>query len=122
MEKSFCDIFKELRLERKLSQDKIALELDVSQSLINNWETNRSTPAPEMLGYIADYFNVTTDYLIGRTNMKNNPMDTLKTMDRYKFLMDSDKRLTPEQKEFFMDMIETQHRKFDEAQEKGNVN
>ncbi len=118
----FGDIFKDLRLEKKLSQDRIAEELEVSQGLITKWESHQSTPSPEMLDYIADYFNVTTDYLIGRTDMKNNPMDTLKTMERYKFLMDSDGRLTDEQKEFFMDMIETQHRKFDEAQEKGNVN
>lgn len=71
MNKSFCDVFRELRLEKKLSQEAIAKELDVSQSLINNWETNRSTPAPEMLEYIADYFDVSVDYLIGRSNFKN---------------------------------------------------
>lgn len=44
------------------------------------------------------------------------------SMDEYRLLFDKDERLTPEQKEFFIDMIETQHRKFDEAQENGNVN
>jgi transcriptional regulator with XRE-family HTH domain len=69
MEKSFCDVFRELRLEKdNMSQDAIAKELDVSQSLINNWETNKSTPSPEMLEYIGDYFGVSVDYLIGRTN------------------------------------------------------
>lgn len=121
-EKSFQDIFKELRIEKNMSQDAIAKELEVSPALISKWENNLSTPAPEMLEYIADYFDVSTDYLIGRTNMRNNPMDKLEVMDRYKYLLDSDSRLTPEQKEFFHDMIETQHRKFDEAQEKGNVN
>lgn len=67
-ERAFCDVFKELRTEKELSQDKIANELEVSQSLVNNWETYRSTPSPEMLEYIADYFEVSTDYLIGRTN------------------------------------------------------
>lgn len=68
--RAFQDVFRELRLEKKMSQEKMADELDVSQSLINNWETNRSTPAPEMLEYIADYFDVSTDFLIGRTNDK----------------------------------------------------
>ena len=63
--KMFGDIFKELRLEKNLSQDKIAEELDVSQPLIAKWESHQSTPAPEMLDYIADYFNVSVDYLIG---------------------------------------------------------
>ena len=54
----------------------------------------------------------------------NNLVDDkpIKELDQYKILFDKDSRLTPEQKEFFIDMIETQHRKFDEAQENGNVN
>lgn len=77
-EKQFQDIFKELRISKKMSQENIAKELDVSQSLINNWETGRSTPAPEMLIYIADYFDVSIDYLVGRTNDRrwyNNKQD-----------------------------------------------
>ena len=70
-ERSFQDVFKELRLEKNLSQDKLAEELDVSQPLIAKWESNRSTPAPEMLEYIADYFNVSVDYLIGRSKYRN---------------------------------------------------
>jgi len=73
--KMFGDIFKELRMEKKMSQDKIAEELDVSQSLINKWENHISTPAPEMLDYIADYFNVSADYLIGRTRYRNLEMN-----------------------------------------------
>lgn len=54
----------------------------------------------------------------------NNLVDNkpINELDRYKILFDKDDRLTPEQKDFFIDMIETQHRKFDEAQENGNVN
>ena len=73
--KMFGDIFKELRLEKNLSQDKIAEELDVSQPLIAKWESHQSTPAPEMLDYIADYFNVSVDYLIGRSKYKNLEKD-----------------------------------------------
>lgn len=67
----FGDVFKQLRLEKGLSQDKIAEELDVSQPLIAKWESHQSTPAPEMLDYIADYFNISVDYLIGRSKYKN---------------------------------------------------
>lgn len=52
-------------------------------------------------------------------SIDNEPINE---MEHYKVLFDKDNRLTPEQKEFFLDMIETQHRKFDEAQENGNVN
>lgn len=67
----FGDIFKELRLEKKLSQDKIAEDLEISQPLIAKWESHQSTPSPEMLDYIADYFNVSVDYLIGRSKYRN---------------------------------------------------
>lgn len=70
-EKNFQDIFKELRIEKKLSQDSVANELEVSPALISKWERNESTPAPEMLEYIADYFNVSVDYLIGRSKFRN---------------------------------------------------
>lgn len=65
--KEFNNIFKELRIERNISQDKIAKDLNVSQSLINNWEANKSTPAPDMLINIANYFDVSIDFLVGRT-------------------------------------------------------
>ena len=69
--KSFQDIFKELRIEKKLSQDKISEELDISSSLVSKWENGISTPGPEMLEYIADYFQVSVDYLIGRTTNRS---------------------------------------------------
>ena len=78
IEKQFQNIFKELRTAKKMSQENMAKELNVSQSLINNWEAGRSTPAPEMLIYIADYFDVSIDYLVGRTNDRrwyNNKQD-----------------------------------------------
>lgn len=71
----FGDIFKELRLEKKLSQDKIAEDLEISQPLIAKWESHQSTPSPEMLDYIADYFNVSVDYLIGRSKYRNLEAD-----------------------------------------------
>lgn len=71
----FGDIFKELRLEKKLSQDKIAEDLEISQPLIAKWESHQSTPSPEMLDYIADYFNVYVDYLIGRSKYRNLEAD-----------------------------------------------
>lgn len=71
----FGDIFKELRLEKKLSQEKIAEDLEISQPLIAKWESHQSTPSPEMLDYIADYFNVSVDYLIGRSKYRNLESD-----------------------------------------------
>ena len=92
----FGDIFKELRLEKNLSQDKIAEDLDISQPLIAKWESHQSTPSPEMLDYIADYFNVSVDYLIGRSKYKNleagnNELDNI-LFSKTKDLSDEDKK------------------------------
>lgn len=92
----FGDIFKELRLEKNLSQDKIAEDLDISQPLIAKWESHQSTPSPEMLDYIADYFNVSVDYLIGRSKYRNleagnNELDNI-LFSKAKDLSDEDKK------------------------------
>ena len=92
----FGDIFKELRLEKNLSQDKIAEDLDISQPLIAKWESHQSTPSPEMLDYIADYFNVSVDYLIGRSKYRNleagnNELDNI-LFSKAKNLSDEDKK------------------------------
>lgn len=106
----FGDIFKELRKEKKLSQDKIAIELEVSQGLIAKWEKHQSTPAPEMLDYIADYFNVSIDYLIGRTNNRLFNKEELPLIEQYKILINKDPSLSDNQKSFLIDFLETQHK------------
>lgn len=100
--KMFGDIFKELRLEKNLSQDKIAEELDVSQPLIAKWESHQSTPAPEMLDYIADYFNVSVDYLIGRSKYKNLEKDN---SDLDNLLFSKAKELSDEDKKAILGVI-----------------
>lgn len=106
----FGDIFRELRREKKLSQDKIAIEFKVSQGLIAKWEKHQSTPAPEMLDYIADYFNVSTDYLLGRTTNRLFNKEELPLIEQYKILINKDNSLSDIQKKFLIDFLETQHK------------
>lgn len=106
----FGDIFKKLRLEKNLSQDKIAEELDVSQGLITKWESHQSTPSPEMLDYIADYFDVSTDYLIGRSKYRNleagnSELDNL--------LFSKAKELNDEEKRAVLQVINAIHKEID---------
>jgi transcriptional regulator with XRE-family HTH domain len=58
----------ELRKEKGLSQASLAKQLNVSYSLICYWETNRAEPTAVNIVKIADYFSVSTDYLLGRTD------------------------------------------------------
>lgn len=64
--KIFADRLLELRKERNISQAKLAGELDVSYSVVCYWETDRSEPTAINLVKIADFFDVSVDYLLGR--------------------------------------------------------
>ena len=60
---------KELRKAMGISQAKFAIELGgVSQAVIARYETGDIFPSYPVLIKIADYFNVSTDYLLGRTD------------------------------------------------------
>lgn len=66
---AFGDILSELRKNLRLSQKDLADLLHVSTSTISNYETNRNAPDIENLLWLADYFGVTTDYLLGRSSI-----------------------------------------------------
>lgn len=57
---------KELRLKEELSQLIVALDLDIARSTYACYETGKNEPDLHTLIKIADYFNVTLDYLVGR--------------------------------------------------------
>ena len=62
-----------LRELRRLTQEEFAAKLGVERTRYNKWETGASEPSLEMLCRIADCFHVSTDYLLGRTNVLNTP-------------------------------------------------
>ncbi len=66
----FKDRFKQLREEAKLTQIQLADKLGISKGTIGNYESGIRKPRLEDLECIADFFNVDTDYLLGRTNYK----------------------------------------------------
>lgn len=57
---------KELRIKAGVSQTTIAKELGISRQAYNYYENGKRDPDTEMLKNIANYFNVSTDYLLGR--------------------------------------------------------
>ncbi len=64
----FSEKLKILRKEYNLSQEKLAQVLNISKGSIGMYETNRREPSFEILLNIADFFNVSLDYLLGRKN------------------------------------------------------
>jgi len=64
---------KELRKKKGISQLRLATDLNTTQNTISRYETGEREPGIYELIKIADYFNVSVDYLIGRTeNPKMN--------------------------------------------------
>ena len=57
---------KKLRKERRISQLKLALDLNMNQNTISRYENLEREADYETLIAIADYFDVSIDYLLGR--------------------------------------------------------
>ena len=60
----------ELRKEKHLTQIGLALKLNISQYMVCAYETGRTQLTADMLINIANFFNVSVDYLIGNSNIR----------------------------------------------------
>jgi repressor LexA len=58
----------ELRKKNKYSQQKLAAVLNVHQTAISQWETERTTPDIELAAKMANLFNVSIEYLLGKSD------------------------------------------------------
>ena len=65
---NFPQKLKELRIENGLTQKQLADVLETTDDSIYSWERGRSQPSLEMLRSIADYFEVTVDFLLEKTD------------------------------------------------------
>ena len=63
-----CERLKSLRESVGLSQNKLAKLVGLPQSSINRYEHNQSTPSPKTFRWLADFYNVSLDYIYGRTD------------------------------------------------------
>lgn len=55
---------KEIRKAQKLSQLKVAMDLNISREALSHYENGKREPSIEMLNKLSKYFNVSIDYLI----------------------------------------------------------
>ena len=88
---------KELREERRLNQEGLALKLNVSQSTISAYEIGERAPDLETLIEIANFFNVSLDYLAGLSDLKQQLRQSdlspneLEHLHTFRQLSDTDK-------------------------------
>lgn len=67
----FKDRFRNLRDELELSQTELGNIFNISQKTVSNYEIGTRFPDELLLNKIADFFDVSIDFLLGRTNIKN---------------------------------------------------
>ena len=72
----FGERLAKLRKEKGLSQQELAKLFELSKSAIAMYETDRREPSNESLNELAIFFNVSTDYFLGRTDQRT-PIDQL---------------------------------------------
>ena len=66
-------ILTELRKEKEIGQKELAVYLNVSVGTVSNYENDVHCPDLSTLCRLADFFGVTTDYLLGRTSYRKDP-------------------------------------------------
>ena len=83
----FQERLKSMRLETKLTQKELAEKLKIGQNTYSYWEKGIRKPVGENLNKLANFFNVSTDYLLGNSNIKDQKQfdeDLEKSLDTFK--------------------------------------
>ena len=60
----FLKGLKQIRKEKKLTQLKVAMDLNISREALSHYENNKREPSIELLIKMSEYFNVSIDFLI----------------------------------------------------------
>ena len=98
----FGDILKNLRESKNTTQKDLADHLGITDRNIRYYETGQRMPPTDILIKIADYFNVSVDYLLGRTDIKD-PMNKIESEFNKSFNIED---LSPESQEDLKKYIE----------------
>lgn len=100
---------KKLREKRGLIQAILAAELGITQQMLSKYERDTSTIKVDVLKELAKYFNVTTDYLLGLSDVKRDLTGQIKmneTIDEYYDLIEVYKKLDEYDQELVWTMME----------------
>lgn len=100
---------KQLREKRELIQEILAAELGITQQLLSKYERDITLIKVDILKKIAIYFNVTTDYLLGISDVKRDLQGQMKmneTLDQYYDLVEVYKELDEYDQEMIWSIIQ----------------
>jgi transcriptional regulator with XRE-family HTH domain len=66
----FCQRLRQLRQDKNMTITQIANEFEVTKQTVSRWELGDRIPTLDTATAIADYFDVSLDYLVGRSDIK----------------------------------------------------
>ena len=101
---------KELRKERGLKQVDLCKTLGVSQAALSGYETGNYQPDNDILIKIADYFDTTVDYLLGKSDIKKplTSEDVSGLTEKQIKILQMMEKMTPEQQDEILRQAEYQ--------------
>ncbi len=104
------EILRALRIENGLTQKELAKILNSTDKNIWNYEKGLATPPVEILIAYANYFEVTVDFLIGRTDdfgVRTAAPTSDGTTEKEKALLKAFKNLLPETQDFVLRTVQS---------------
>lgn len=69
---SFGNNLKKIRQEHEMTQEELAKKINTSRSNIANYENDKNMPSIETLNNLSEVLNCSTDYLLGKSDIRNN--------------------------------------------------
>lgn len=69
--KNFSIRLKELRAEKEITGEELGKKFNVSKTAVSYWESGRNFPGEETIRKLADFFQVSVDYLLGNSDIRN---------------------------------------------------
>lgn len=101
---SFGEILKKLRQEQNLTQEELATKINSSRSNIANYENNNNMPSVEILERLSKIFNVSVDYLLAKTDLRDS--EHIKLSDEDIRFMDGIKKLDENEKKIIKNTMD----------------
>ncbi|MCO8297331.1 helix-turn-helix domain-containing protein [Tetragenococcus halophilus] len=89
----FTQRLKDLRKEKSLTQKELSQILKVSQQTIGSWEVGRAEPSTEMLDKLCEFFGVSYDYILGKTDTRKPPYYELSEQEKSDIAVQADQLL-----------------------------
>lgn len=106
MENIFGNRLKQERLRLRLSQEDVGCKANISKQTVSHYERGNKNPTVETLAKLADIFDCSTDYLLGRTDDRDNLVYS-GNVDGHNYKLEIDKKETdlPDTEEKFKKLI-----------------